>query len=112
MVQRNFTIYQGATFEIVLEHLNADGTPVAAVDVTQVRCQGRKSLDSNGTLFSLTVGSGVTKADGELVITLTPAQTSMLDFVDGVYDVLVDYADGKTERVLMGKLYLSKGVTS
>ena len=112
VTKKALTIYQGATFEVLITHLDYDGSDVPASDVSAVRMQARETVDSSTTLFDLSASGGeINVVDGLITITMSHTATAALDFDSGVYDVEVTYTDGKVGRILMGRVVLSKEVT-
>lgn len=110
----DMTILQGATFKRVIRL--ADSTP-AAIDLTgsTARMQIRETIDDATPLIELTdANSRATVTDavnGEITLLIADEDTAALDFVKGVYDLEIEYSDGTVDRVLEGKVKLSKEVT-
>lgn len=112
--KKNLTIYQGATFKMEITHLDTDGeTPVLAANVSAARMQVRETYSSLTALLDLDNGlnGGITVADGLITVVVGEGETSALDFEDGVYDLEVEYTDGIVDRLLMGRVFLSREVT-
>lgn len=110
----DLVIYQGATFKKVVRL--TDSTP-AAIDLTgaTARMQIRAALADETALIELTEANGralVTDAEnGKITLLITAEDTAALDFTKGVYDMEIEYSDGTVDRVLEGKVKLSKEVT-
>ena len=107
-------IYQGATFRRILRLQDRLG---AAIDLTGciVRMQIRQAITDALPLIDLTETNNraiITDAtNGEITLTIEAEDSASLDFVKGFYDVEVEYSDGTVDRVLEGKVKLSKEVT-
>lgn len=113
-VRRNFTIYQGATWELDVTHLDSDeSTSVPASSVSEARLQVRETVGSATTLLDIDSAAkgGITVKDGLIEVRVNDSITSALDFSEGVYDLEVEYSDGAVSRLLMGRVTLSKEVT-
>lgn len=77
--------------------------------------QIRATIAATDTIIDLTQTNGraqVTAPDsGEITLLITDEDTAALNFTSGVYDLEIEYADGTVDRVLYGKVALSKEVT-
>lgn len=107
----DLVIEQGSTFDFTITIEDEDG----AVDLTgaTARMQCRRTKSSDTTLFSLIEGSGITmdKPNGEIAIIITDEQTSAFEFQRGFYDLKVAYANGTVDRILEGRVSVSREVT-
>lgn len=108
----NFTIEQGATWTRDFIWTDSSGT---AIDLTgyTARMQGRASVQSTATIFSLTsspaAGIVITAAQGKVTVTLTATETANLP-CGGVYDLeLVNGA--VVTRLVEGSFILSSEIT-
>ena len=110
------TIYQGSVFGITVTYPNRDMT--SGTFAMQIR----ENFDASTTLVSLSTGSGITAAlvgsNTEITIAMTATATAALDFDDfkdktAVFDLEYIPASGAadTERIIQGKVKLSKEVT-
>jgi hypothetical protein len=108
------TIYQGSTFRRVVRLADDAG---GAIDLTgaTARMHVRAAITDTATLLELTEANGralVTDAvGGEITLLVSAADTALLTFTTGVYDLEIEYSDGTVDRVLYGKVTLSKEVT-
>jgi hypothetical protein len=107
----DITIEQGVTFQLNLTWKDSNDAPV---DLTgySARMQVRETYDSEDTLVSLTSPGDITLggALGTILITIQPAVTSILPFLEGVYDIEM-VAASVTYRLLQGKATISREVT-
>lgn len=107
-------IYQGSTFKRVIRL--TDATP-AAIDLTgsTARMHIRQAITDATPMIELNEANGraliTDAAAGEITLLITDEDTAALDFTKGVYDLEVEYSDGTVDRVLEGKVKLSKEVT-
>lgn len=103
--KQNLTIEQGVTWS----HgwlVTVSGTPID--NTWNARSQIRAPYD--GSLLH-DFSADVT-AEGAVVISVSPEQSSLWDWYDGVYDVEVSNFDGSIVlRVAQGKVTVSKEVT-
>ncbi len=110
----NLTIYQGATFRRVVRLADDAGDAIDLTGAT-VRMHIRAALLDTATLIELTEANGralVTDAvDGEITLLISATDTALLTFTSGVYDLEIQYLGGTVDRVLYGKVTLSKEVT-
>lgn len=105
---------QGADVKWKLKLLNADGS---ARDLTDYTARGKlnRSYDadsSEATSFNVTFLTP--RTDGVFEFSLTNAQTDLLTRRRYVYDIEVEFTEGGdtlVERVLEGKVMVSKSVT-
>lgn len=108
------TIYQGATFKRIIRLKDSAN---AAIDLTgsTARMQIRQAITDTTPLIELTAANSratiTDAANGEITLLIADEDTAELDFVKGVYDLEVEYSDGTVDRVLRGKVRLSKEVT-
>ena len=109
----NFTIEQGATFELVMTW-EIDAAPV---DLTgwSARLQARVDFQSTNTILSLTTdpGDGITLggAAGTITLDQNDAQTTDLPVGSFVYDLELISGDNIVTRLLQGELIVSAEVT-
>jgi len=109
----NFIIEKGTTFTRTVTWTDSEGDPIDLTGYT-ARMQGRASMDSTTTLFSLTSPStGIsipTPANGALIITLTDTQTTNLP-CGGVHDLELVSPSGTVTRLFQGSFDISNEVT-
>lgn len=107
----NFTIYQGETFTRTVTWTDSAGNPINLTGYT-IAMQARPTASSYATLFSLSIGSGITvptPANGSFVITLSATATRDLP-CGGVYDIELTNA-GVVTRLIQGSFSLSTEIT-
>jgi hypothetical protein len=116
--KRNFYIEQGATFTLPFiwyeGTADAPGNPVDLTGCT-ARMQFRKSqkspliLDasSENTPPQIEVGD----TDGKITILLSDDDTDMLSTKSCVYDLEVEFPDGRVVRLLEGSVTVSPNIT-
>jgi len=107
----NFTIEQGATFNLVMTW-RIDNV---AVNLTGyiARLQARIDVDETDTILSLTTGAGITLggAAGTISLDQTATQTAVLPKGEYVYDLELQSSGGIVTRLLQGELNISAEVT-
>jgi hypothetical protein len=110
----NFMIEQGATFKRVLTWTDQGGNPVPLAG-KHARMQIRGDQTSDTVILELSTEDGHIQLNdpGQIVWFIGADLTATLDFKQGVYDFEVyDPLDLTiVERVLQGKVALSKEVT-
>lgn len=110
----DITIYQGATFKRIIRLKDSANV---AIDLTggAARMQIRRVITDATPLIELAAANGratiADAANGEVSLLIAAEDTSALDFERGVYDLEIEYSDGTVDRVLEGKVRLSKEVT-
>lgn len=100
-------IEQYAIFRKAFQYLDPTGVPIdlsGAVGKMQVR----KSYKSTEVLVELSTTNSKMSLDaqGNIILELTAEETSVLNWEDAVYDILID-----GERILQGRAVLDKGAT-
>jgi hypothetical protein len=109
--QYNFTIEQGATFNLLMTW-RIDNV---AVNLTGyiARLQARIDVDETDTILSLTTGAGITLggAAGTISLDQTATQTALLPKGEYVYDLELQSSGGIVTRLLQGELNISAEVT-
>ena len=108
----NITLEQGATLTLTV--LVEDDSVIRNLTGYTARMKIRATKDSDTVLLDLTMGSGLTiptPANGEILISLTAAQTAAYTTVNAVYDLELVDGSGDVERLLQGTVTLSKEVT-
>jgi hypothetical protein len=115
--QYNFEIEQGATLSKPLVIQNEDGS---GVDLTGfiARLQARKTKADSEVLLDLTTENGgldITIVPSPLSSTITLSidddATAALNFTSALYDLEIQAADGTVQRLLEGKVTVSREVT-
>lgn len=113
---QTITIEQGATWYDTLI-LNQPGYPLVPINLTgyTARMSIRESYESPESLIDLTLENArlriPTPADGSIVRRIDAADTSLLNFTSGVYDLEIESPDGTVIRLLQGRVNLKLGVT-
>jgi hypothetical protein len=107
----NFTIEQGATFNLLMTW-RIDNVPVNLTGYT-ARLQARIDVDETDTILSLTTGAGITLggAAGTISLDQTATQTAVLPKGEYVYDLELQSSGGIVTRLLQGELNISAEVT-
>lgn len=114
-IQYNIVIYQGTTFYKTFQWL-AGNNPVDLTGVT-ARMHIRKKVNDPNVILSLTTENGrlaiqSPTTDGKFEIKLTPAETSVLNFKNGVYDLELVFPGGEpVYRMVEGNVELKSEVT-
>jgi hypothetical protein len=107
----NFTIEQGATFNLLMTWKINN----VAVNLTgyTARLQARIDVDETETILSLTTGAGITLggAAGTISLDQTATQTALLPKGEYVYDLELQSSGGIVTRLLQGELNISAEVT-
>lgn len=109
----NLVIEQGTDFSHVVGLTNSNGSifPLTGYDA---RMQIREQASSITVLFELTVGNGrivVNGAAGQLTLKIANADTSLLSWRSGVYDLEIISSSGVVTRIMQGNATLSLEVT-
>lgn len=106
----NFTLYQGETFRMVLRL--TDPTTGEPVDYTGATARGQMRVNfSDESPAGVFTCAFTDAANGVLQISMTDAETSALNFNKADYDIEVVQAGGIVQRILMGKVTLSREAT-
>jgi hypothetical protein len=107
----NFTIEQGATFNLLMTW-KIDNVAVNLTGYT-ARLQARIDVDETETILSLTTGAGITLggAAGTITLDQTATQTALLPKGEYVYDLELQSSGGVVTRLLQGELNISAEVT-
>ena len=107
----NFTIEQGATFNLLMTW-RIDNVAVNLTGYT-ARLQARIDVDEPDTILSLTTGAGITLggAAGTITLDQTATQTALLPKGEYVYDLELQSSGGIVTRLLQGELNISAEVT-
>jgi hypothetical protein len=107
----NFTIEQGATFNLLMTW-KIDNVAVNLTGYT-ARLQARIDVDETETILSLTTGAGITLggAAGTISLDQTATQTALLPKGEYVYDLELQSSGGIVTRLLQGELNISAEVT-
>jgi len=109
----NFEIEEGATFTRTITYTDNADTAIDLAEST-VRMQIRDNYGATNAVISLsTPSTGITLSSetGKFTVTMTATQTESLGIKQGVYDIEVEYSNGTVERILEGRVKISKQVT-
>lgn len=112
--KHNITILQGATLEDVTTW--RAGTPSVPVNLTgcTARMQVRRKITDADPLLSLTTeNGGITLGGtaGTVTISMSATATAAIDWKGGVYDLEIQFGDGRVRRLLAGSVSVSPEVT-
>jgi hypothetical protein len=118
IAQVNLLINKKATFAYtfyVLDVYNDTKLPndPAQTPVDLTNCTGNalvKDKVGGTTLATFTV-TFPNPTLGEVLVSLTPAQTSSLAFTRGVWDIFITFPSGKVEKFLEGNVILDLNVS-
>ena len=104
----NLVINAGATFSQQFDLAQSDSAPLNLTGYT-IAAQIRKHAgSSNPTAFT---ASALDAANGVILISLTPTQTTALKTGRHVYDIVITDASGDKTRVVEGSVLVREGVT-
>ncbi len=109
-------IEQGATWThtLIINQGSGEAAPPANLTGYTARMQIRAEVESASALIDLTIANGrivITPAEGKIALTISAADTAALDFDVGVYDLELVSPTGHVDRVVQGKVTLSREVT-
>lgn len=102
------TIVQGGTWSLQFTLRDSAGSPISLAGAS-VYSQLRTTY--GGTLIETPTCTVTDAANGVFTVSLSAAETAVLDFSKCLYDVLVVYAGGTREYVARGELTLQRRVT-
>ena len=104
---KNLVLEQGATFSANIQFLNSNKTPISLVGYN-VRSKMRTSYDAaNAATFIAVITDAV---NGNINISLTAADTAVLDYGRYVYDIEA-YNGPVLKRVVEGTVTVTPGVS-
>ena len=104
----NIFIDQGATFTTTVTVTDSNGDAVNLSGYS-VAAQIRKTfLSSSATAFTASISNA---SSGEITISLTDTQTTVLEAGRFVYDVLITASGGTKTRVVEGQVTVNPSVT-
>jgi len=109
----DLVIQQGADFEHVVSVQNSNGSVFSLVGYS-ARMQIRATKSSALPLLDLTTVNGrlvINGAAGQVTITLTNAETTLLLFDSGVYDLEIVSPAAKVSRIIAGNVTVSLEIT-
>jgi len=105
----NLVINAGATFSQQFDLAQSDDSSPLNLTGYTISAQIRKHAgSSNPTTFTATA---MDAANGLLLISLTPVQTTSLKTGRHVYDIVITDAAGDKTRVVEGSVLVREGVT-
>jgi hypothetical protein len=112
--RHDITIYQGANFLLPLIWKTAAGVPIDLTGYTAAM-QIRRNVRSKDPLHSMSteLGAGITLGGvaGTIDVEIPPEVSSDFAFRTGVFDLELTPPDGKTIRLIEGKVTVSLEVT-
>lgn len=104
----NFTIYQGATFELDLQYKDSTDS---GVNMNGYSIAAKLADQTNASSILATFTTSFTNAlTGQFKIKLTAAQTAALTS-GGLYDVLITEPGGDKYYILQGRVTLDLGIS-
>lgn len=109
-------IDQGATFDEVFTWKAGPAGSAAPVDLTGcvARAHIRAEVSSPAVLLALTTENGRIELGGvagTIRIHLSATDTTAIDWDTGVYDLEIEFPDGRVVRRMAGPVSVSPGVT-
>jgi hypothetical protein len=112
----NMSIEQGATYSLNLQYKTEDGTPVN-LTACQIRLGIKDQITDEGFLKYLDTGihGGIVilePEEGKFRITIPPNETAAMAFNRGVYDLEIEFPNGDIERLIKGRVLVSREVTA
>ena len=110
------TIEQGATFRHSLALKAGAGSTAPALNLTgySARMQLRADYAATDVLLELTSANSriiITPLAGMLELSISAADTGLLEFSKAIYDLEIESASGEVTRIVQGVVTLSKEVT-
>jgi hypothetical protein len=114
----NLKINQGETFKHTLKWLDANEQPINNTGYSG-KMHIRAKVDTATTLLTFSSNPADTPngtitfggADGSIVLYLSAAATSAIDWLSGVYDLEITDSLGDITRLVEGKVTVTKEVT-
>ena len=113
----DITIEQGATFTLNLSYKNSAG---AVLDLSSGYSARMKIRESTGGTIIASTESGdspkntlsiaLAASGNNIIVTMTAVNTATLDFDNAVYDLEL-FAGPVTDRIIEGRVFLSKEIT-
>ena len=113
----DITIEQGATYTLNLSYKNSAG---AVIDLSSGYTGRMKVRESTGGTILASTESGdspkntltiaLAASGNNIIVSMTTANTAALDFDNAVYDLEL-YAGLEADRIIEGRVYLSKEIT-
>jgi hypothetical protein len=108
MEKHTLELTRGDHYSKRIRWLDADGQPIP---IASARLQARRDPDASAKMLALDETDGLELAEpGTIDIAITPAHSSGITG-DGVWDLEVTSAAGKTKTLLGGKLRGTKDVS-
>lgn len=107
-------IYQGATFEKSMTWKT--GKPAVPVDLTgcSARMQVREKLEAAAVLLELSTTNGritLGGTAGTVNLRVEAVDTTDIDWKNGVYDLMIEFADGTVRPLAAGPVVVHPAVT-
>lgn len=111
--QQNITIPQGANFKVTHIWKQANTDPIDLTGANLVMQVKRTYADPEVLLEASTYNGYITTVptQGKISINIPASETRDLLFTEGVYDLVVIWADGQVDRIVQGRATLSSGVS-
>lgn len=109
----NLVIEQGADFSHIVGLTNSDGSIFVLTDY-DARMQIRTTVSTETVLHELTVSNGgivINELAGQLTLVISNADTTLMTWRSGVYDLEIISDLGIVTRIMQGSATLSPEVT-
>ncbi len=119
----SLTICQGATYRLPIQYLDSGSQPIDLtsfsgkmqirpnVGSSDVYITLSSSLQADGTGINFSGSLGTSPVSGNILIYISAASSSVLDFDNAVYDLFI-YSGSYSKVLLEGKVKLDKRVTN
>lgn len=98
LLEADLIIPQGTTFACVIEHTDADGTPIDHSGCTAYM----RIIDKNKAVHDF--GRYVTFDGGNVVVEIPPASTSAIALGGGRHDLMIEGPSGDVVRLIYGSV--------
>lgn len=113
-VNKNLSVYKGDSFAFSFRLRTQSGV-ASYVDLTGCTAKAEiRATEDSGTViaeFDTEVPTQTGDDLGRVNISLTPADTSAVGFVSGLWDVQLEWPDGTVKTYLSGSVQVTKEVT-
>lgn len=106
----DITVEVGATFSKEITY-KIDSTPADLSTVAEVRGQIRRSYNSESPAATFVLNVETPADDGKISWYLDAEDSSNLAAIDHVYDIEIEWQDGRVTRILEGKVSVKPNAT-
>lgn len=107
----DFVIEQGATFTLTLTLTRPNKLPLNLTGY-QVKAVLKRPPPDTSRIAVITSTIQNPPSDGKIVLSIPYTETKQMNFINGIYDVVLKAPTGEVVRVLQGKVTFSPEVTS